>query len=325
MGIGDRNPLYLDPNYGKASVWGVQLAPPTILYAMDRIVSGYVGGLPGIHAMFAGTTWSWNRPIRLGDRIQASARLKELIERPSRFAGRSIQQIYEVTFTDSDGATVATADSWCFRTERDAARELGKYRETKSAVVTDETLNMVRNAYDAEAIRGSQPRRATTTTIGETLGTIVRGPYTPTMAVAFVQGWGGLYVFAHGYAFDLFRRHPATAILNSHGVPEPPERVHWDDAMARAAGVPAAYDYGPERVSWLGTLVTNWMGDSGILRRLHVEVRRHNLSGEVVWCSGKVTDVQPEGDSALVYCDLQARTHEGELSAKGSAVVQLPN
>ena len=37
-GIGDRNPF-----------WAAErLAPPTILFAMDRIVSGYVGGLPGV-------------------------------------------------------------------------------------------------------------------------------------------------------------------------------------------------------------------------------------------------------------------------------------
>ena len=63
-GIGDRNPLWSDPDYAAKSRWGGILAPPTILYAMDRIVSGYVGGLPGIHAMFGGTDFRWRLPIR---------------------------------------------------------------------------------------------------------------------------------------------------------------------------------------------------------------------------------------------------------------------
>src|SRR2546425_13373758 len=54
-GIGDRNPFWLDAG----------VAPPTILFAMDRIVSGYVGGLPGIHAMYRGTDFRWQRPIRI--------------------------------------------------------------------------------------------------------------------------------------------------------------------------------------------------------------------------------------------------------------------
>jgi len=325
MGIGDRNPLYVEPDYGESTRWGRQLAPPTILYAMDRIVSGYVGGLPGVHAMFAGTDWTWNRPIAAGDRISAQAQLKALVEHQGRFAGRTIQQIYEVSFTDQGGQEVARADSWCFRTERDEARERGKYKVSDLATVTPETLDEVRAAYDSEQIRGAGIRRARDLKVGDGIGKLVRGPYTPTMAVAFVQGWGGLYVYSHAYAFDLFRRHPATAILNSHGVPEPPERVHWDDDMARAAGVPAAYDYGPERISWLGTLVTNWMGDDAELKRLYVEVRRHNLSGDIVWCEGSVTGIESATpDSARVTCSIKAHNQAGELSATGWATVQLP-
>src|SRR6266513_6303484 len=52
-GIGDRNPHWA----------AARQAPPTILFAMDRIVSGYVGGLPGIHAMYGGTDFRWRREI----------------------------------------------------------------------------------------------------------------------------------------------------------------------------------------------------------------------------------------------------------------------
>src|SRR5512134_3605459 len=58
-GIGDRNPRWAEHG----------VAPPTILFAMDRIVSGYVGGLPGIHAMYAGTDFRWRRTIREGERV----------------------------------------------------------------------------------------------------------------------------------------------------------------------------------------------------------------------------------------------------------------
>src|SRR5229473_8042604 len=84
QGIGDRSPFWAE----------ARVAPPTLLFAMDRIVSGYVGGLPGIHAMYAGTDWEWFRPIRLGDRLTAKSYLKALIEKQGAFAGRAIQQIY---------------------------------------------------------------------------------------------------------------------------------------------------------------------------------------------------------------------------------------
>jgi acyl dehydratase len=325
MGIGDRNPLYLDASYANATSYGSLMAPPTILFAMDRIVSGYVGGLPGIHAMFAGTDWRFDRPIRLGDKIRGEARLKEPIVRQGRFAGKTVQQIYDVAFTDASGARVAQTDSWCFRTERDAAREGGKYKTDLIATVTPEEVAQAAREYESEKIRGADVRHFSSVKVGDKLDRIVRGPYTPTMAVAFVQGWGGLYVYAHGYAFDLFRRHPATAILNSQGVPEPPERVHWDNDMARKAGVPAAYDYGPERVSWMGTVATNWMGDAGILRRLYVEVRRHNLCGDTVRLDGVVESVTPYATGGgSVRCKLNAVTQRNEVSATGFAEVDLP-
>src|SRR3990167_7736462 len=78
-GVGDRNP-----------VWAARrLAPPTILLAMDRVVSGYVAGLPGIHAMYGGADFRWRRPIREGDRIVGESTLLDLEEKPSAFARRA--------------------------------------------------------------------------------------------------------------------------------------------------------------------------------------------------------------------------------------------
>lgn len=323
-GIGDRNPLWVDPDYRSS---GQVLAPPTILFAADRILSGYVGGLPGVHAMFAGTKFIWHRRLAAGERVRGRARLKELIERPSKFAGRSVQQVYEIDFFDHHGGQVASTESWCFRTERDSAREIGKYHHSaasKAASWTPEQLGEIAQRYRDEERRrrGAEPRYAEDVQEGDPVPSITKGPYTATTAVSYLLGWGGLYVRAHGHAFELYEQHPALAIPNEWGVPEPPERVHWDQDLARRVGVPGAYDYGPERVSWLGHVVTDWMGDDGFLAELTVEVRRHNLIGELVTCSGTVTSVDPE--SGRVSLDLYGRTHEGEESARGSAVVVLP-
>ncbi len=313
-GIGDRNPFWLRAG----------IAPPTILFAMDRIVSGYVSGLPGIHAMYGGTDFRWERPIHEGDRIVGESVLLDLVERRSAFARRAVQQIYRTTFKDRDGAVVCRADSWCFRTERDTARERGKYAPVEPPRYGPEAIEGIRQAYRTEEIRGATPRYWDDVRVGDTLPEVVKGPLTVTSVVAFVQGWGSLYVRAHGLAFDLFERHPALAIDNAFGVPEPPERVHWDDALARGVGVPAAYDYGPERVAWLGHLVTNWMGDAGVLRRLNVQVRRHNLIGDTTWCRGTVTAKAGTDDPAEVSVDLVAVNQRGETTAVGEAVVALP-
>jgi acyl dehydratase len=313
-GIGDRNPLWTTG----------RLAPPTILFAMDRIVSGYVGGLPGIHAMYGGTDFRWRRPVREGDHLVGHSVLLGLEEKASAFARRAIKQTYRTTFVDAGGGTVCEADSWCFRTERDTARERAKYAPTEPYTYSPAELDRIRRGYRDEVVRGGTPRYWEDVQVGETVPEIVKGPLTVTSVVAFVQGWGSLYVRAHALAFDLFERHPALAIPNAFGVPEPPERVHWDDALARAVGVPSAYDYGPERVAWLGHLVTNWMGDAGQLTRLAVQVRRHNLIGDTTWCRGTVTGRALVDGRGEVTLGLTAVNQRGETIAAGQAVVVLP-
>ncbi len=310
-GIGDRNPYWLSAG----------VAPPTLLFAMDRIVSGYVGGLPGVHAMYGGTDFRWMRPIRIGDQVAGDSVLLDLVEKPSRFARRAIQQIYRTTFRNQRDEVVCVADSWCFRTERDTARERAKYGAAEPVRYSPAQVEAIARAYKTEEPRGPSPRMVETVKVGEALPALVKGPLTVTSVIAFIQGWGSLYVRAHGLAFDLFERHPALGIPNAFGVPEPPERVHWDDELARAVGVPGPYDYGPERVAWLGQLVTHWMGDDAALRRLNVQVLRHNLIGDTTWCRGEVTARREDG---VVELALRAENQRGEITAAGSAEVALP-
>lgn len=325
LGIGDDNPLWLDPEYARNTRWGGVTAPGTFLYAFDRVVSGYVGGLPGVHAMFAGTDWQWHAPIRIGDRIEAQPVLKDLLELQSNFSGRSVKQTYRVTFTNQNGELVCEADSWCIRTQRDVARERATREAVKPKVWTPEEIAEIDGHYAHYQRRGATPRYWEDVREGETLPTMLKGPSTVTSFVCFTQGWGSLYVKAHGPAFEMFREHPALGIPNDLGVPEPPERVHWDSELARAVGVPAAYDYGPERISWLGHLMTDWIGDDGFLNRLNVQVRRHNIVGDLTVCNGTVTRKWAEDGKHFVEVRVIAENQRGEHTAIGTAVVTLPS
>ncbi len=326
-GIGDDNPLWCDPDYAKGTRYGGIIAPPTFLFACNRIVSGYVGGLPGVHAMFAGVDFTWHQPIHRNDEIRSEARLKDLVPHETRFAGLAIQQIYEVDFFNPRGDLIARADSWCFRTDRDIARERGtKYSavtEDQTSGYTEKELREIGRLYDEEEVRGATPRRWDDVSVGDLLPRMVKGPMTVTGFIAYVQGWGGLYIRAHKLAHQLHRRHPALAVANARGIPDCPERVHWDAAFAREVGVPSAYDYGPERCSWMCHSVTNWMGDDGFLRRLRVEIRRHNAEGDMLVIDGEVSRKFVEDDHRYVELQLLAHNRAGELSAAATAEVRL--
>ena len=104
---------------------GDVVALPSFLFACSRIISGYVGGLPGVHAMWAGADWTWHNWVHRNDEITTEAWLKDLIEHDTQFSGRAVQQIYQVNFYNQEGDLISEADSWCFRTDRDFAREEG--------------------------------------------------------------------------------------------------------------------------------------------------------------------------------------------------------
>ena len=104
-GIGDDNPCgaipltHGDPARPAGGPAELRLRP-------EPHPSGYAGGLPGIHAMWAGADLTWHRPLLVGTEIRTTAHLKDLVEHQTRFAGRAIQQIYHVTFSDAADGTL---------------------------------------------------------------------------------------------------------------------------------------------------------------------------------------------------------------------------
>jgi acyl dehydratase len=327
-GIGDDNPLWCDPEYAGRSRYGTLVAPPSFLFACDRVISGYVGGLPGIHAMWAGADWTWHKPILRNDEITTEAWLKDLVEHQTNFAGRSIQQIYHVRFYNQTGDLVAEADSWCFRTERDTAREEGrKYdhlKQRSAKVYDDAEIADIYRQYENETVRGAEARFFEEVAEGDELPMMVKGPMTVTGFIAYAQGWGGLYIRANRLAWQQVHDHAGLGIKNRYGVPDCPERVHWEEDFAATVGAPGAYDYGPERCSWLTHHLTDWMGDDGFLHQASCKIRRHNPVGDTLFIRGRVVKKYQTNGHSVVEIEQQAHNQDDELSVVGSATVWLP-
>ena len=222
---------------------------------------------------------------------------------------------------------MAGADSWCFRTDRDQAREAGtKYTELKEKPVktyTDDELAEIFAGYAEEEVRGSEIRYFEDVSIGDKLPTMVKGPMTVTGFIAYAQGWGGLYIRANKLAWKQHHRHPGLAIKNKFGIPDCPERVHWENDFATMVGAPAAYDYGPERCSWMTHHMTNWMGDDSFLRESKSQIRRHNPEGDTLFINGEVIGKREVDGVALIDIKQQALNQDGELSIHGTGVVEL--
>jgi hypothetical protein len=153
---------------------------------------------------------------------------------------------------------------------------------------------------------------------------MAKGPMTVTGFICYAQGWGGLYIRANKIAWKQIDKHPGLGIENKFGIPDCPERVHWENDFATEVGAPGAYDYGPERCSWLTHHMTNWMGDDGFLVRAESKIRRHNPEGDLLFIKGKVTGKYEKDGNSLIEIEQEALQQDDELSIFGKGVVRLP-
>jgi acyl dehydratase len=325
-GTGDLDPKWTDEKYAASTRFEGITAPPAMLYGFDVRAIGDRSGLPGIHSFFAGADHEWYLPIRRNDTVHLKVVLKDLVEKRSRFAGRMFQQISECTFTNQNGEVVARSWPFGMRTERGQGSSRGKYNDLELASYKPDQIAEIAERYarEPEQVRGNTPRYWEDVQVGDKIAPIIRGPWTPTISINFLHAHGGLFLESHGFWFDYIRRHPKAAIPNEMGIPEGPVRGHWDSAFAQKVGVPAAYDYGPERIGWLATACTYWCGDDGWLRKLNVQVKRFNLVGDLTTVEGVITGKSEDGDVAVVQADIWARDQRGTDTATATAEIMLP-
>lgn len=321
QGIGDLNPLWQDATYAAQTRWGGIIAPPCFLFSCGF---GRSGGLPGVHGMFAGSEWQFFKPIRVGTPIESTVQLADVIEKTGAFAGRQILQVDQSTYRDQNGDILAIVRSPVMRTERQTAHRKGKYAHINPKSWTPVELAAIEAELAQQTPRGATPRFWQEVTVGEAITPLLKGPLTVTDCIGWLMGWGSPFIRPHLAGYQFRQRHPAAYIHNELGVPDIPERVHWDDAFAKAVGVPGAYDYGPQRVSWLGHLMSNWIGDDGWLKTLNIQVRQFNIIGDLTRCTGVVTGKKMEAGEGVVECDIWAENQRGERTAIGTATAALP-
>jgi acyl dehydratase len=323
--IGDLNPLFVDEEYAKNSTWGGLLAPPLIVNSMDTLRSpgsaGLPQGLPGVHSIWTRSAYTFERPLRVGDVVSSQSSLKEVAEVESGFAGgRAVNQTYEARYFDQAGGLIGTREDTWIRAERQKTREKGKYQEIALASWTKEEIDKLFELY-TEEVRSPQ-RTFAEVTVGQELPTLLKGPMTPTSEIAF-EAFFGSYLVGNKSAAELHRKHPALMITNEQGVPEPPQRVHWDNRFAHdLLGLPGAYDFGLERCFWLMQGPHNWMGDAAFVSRIDVQYRKFNYLGDVSYIHGLVTAVEVIDGVGTVEIDVWCDNQRGETTARGTVQVR---
>ncbi len=322
-GLGDENPLFCDPAYGATTKWQSVLAPGCFLYTIDTTV--VAPKLRGIQWLYGGTEWEWFEPIRHRDSFTVRARLLDAVEKRGSKARAFIIQTGEVLYTNQHGQLVCRALGNTARTPRAKAEGGLKYEPRETHRYTNEELEHIAHAIEHEELRGAVPRHWEDVEVGAAIQPMLKGPLNITDMICWYSGGGHSYQ-SHRRAHMHRKRHPADAFVNSEtGAQDSAARGHTESTMAREVGMPGGYDVGTQRISWLGQLMTNWMGDEGFLRKLNVSLRRPNIFGDVSWCKGQIVDKRIEDALYVVELELAVVNQLDETTATGTALVALPS
>lgn len=325
-GIGDVNPLFRDVDYAQKTKYGRLVAPPCFLYTV-YYPGGQAALMPGIHAWHSGNDWEWFRPILEGDELTVEVTLKDVVEKKSRMAKRTFIGYDETIYRNQRGKIVSKVLGWSILAGRTESKKERKYRNIPNkASYTQEEVRAIYDAYEKEEIRGSNPRYWEDVQVGDELTPVVKGPLTMRDIYAWLIGAGSPYMRAHRIFYEYEKRHPAIGMIDSQtGDVDVPELVHMENTRAQEIGIPGAYDYGAQRMSWMGHLLTNWAGDDGFIWTMYGELRLFNVVGDTTWFKGKVNNKYYFDDKFCVDIECWGENQRGETTAPGKATVILPS
>lgn len=337
-GCGNDNPLYCEPDYGRASRWGGVIAPGM----MAGIINSPMLGSPapdhiralkkslfrGVHVFVSGSTWDWYRPIFPGDTLYSFSGEESCEVKQSEFSGRSVIAVRREVKVNQRAEVVAVYRVLRILTERKTAAKKGKYSSIQPAVYSDDDIAQIDAVYEAEHVQGGSLRDWTSVEIGDSLGKMAKGPLTVTDVICFHAGGYGFVPYAPTVgrlAHKNRKRISAFYVKNEQGIPDVAQRLHWDPKWAQAIGNPMAYDYGVMRENYLYHYLTDWAGDDGVVLHLHDEIRKFNYMGDTQMITGEVTGKRAENGQNLVDVMVRFTNQRGEETVKATAVIALPS
>ncbi|HEY3685328.1 MAG TPA: acyl dehydratase [Streptosporangiaceae bacterium] len=114
---------------------------------------------------------------------------------------------------------------------------------------------------------------------------------------------------------QLFRYSAAT--WNSH-------RIHYDTAYARVEGYPDVLVHSHLHGAFLTRLCTDWMGPTGRLVSLSLQVKRFATPEHTLTCRGRVVGKQIADGEGRITVDIEEVRDDGTVCAPGQAVIGFP-
>jgi amino acid adenylation domain-containing protein len=321
-GISDDNPLWINREHAEKSSFGQLVAPPSFVAS---VLYPALHGAPMIvplSSLIGELECTWFAPILEGDELRGAARQLGVFESRNRQGRRLVNILAEVTYQNQRGEVVARAESLMVRVEQCGTelltdRSIYKY--------TDDELQVIKKALESETRTGPHELTSDQARVGYQLEPLVRGPLTLGDLVCWQAAIGPSYrAGALGYRDCMDQPH--TAVLNPvTGWPVKYSQQHEDALLSQQRGMPAPFDNTVMRWAWLSPLVTDWIGDHGILKRLGISANEPVLYGDTNWYRGMVTKRIVKDTGVTLILKITGTNQLGVVTTTGEAEVEIPH
>ena len=102
-------------------------------------------------------------------------------------------------------------------------------------------------------------------------------------------------------------------------------QIHYDKDFALAAGLQGVIVHGRLKSSFLGQLMSDWVGEEGWVKKISVQHRGMDFPGEQLTCKGTVTKKYIQDGEHIVELEVWTENPRGEKTAPATATVLLPS
>ncbi|OFW56667.1 MAG: hypothetical protein A2133_05975 [Actinobacteria bacterium RBG_16_64_13] len=336
LGVDPWNPLWHDETYARGTRWGTILAYPTYL--------GFFGetGIRELRApaecgrqymIWMGEDYEFHRPVRPGDSFRIHQNRPEIFDVTP--PGDQSPRVYgllegDLEYFDQDDQPIGRLRNYVQRTFQSVGPTIHPMPEYS---YTAEEIRYLGRLMKEEEVRGAATLYWEEVQVGDEPKPIVTGPTnmgTNAMTSAIIPDLGDFFMHARHFYLDslgdtLGPEFIHDAVKGRYMIRGGLMSRHWSDLAAQAEGEPCAWLFGVVSRFSLLRVLTNWMGDDGVLRRFKWRHMTRTRVGDAIVAQAKVTGRRIEEGEHLVDLHVWLRNLRGNVSEAAVATVMLPS
>ena len=102
-------------------------------------------------------------------------------------------------------------------------------------------------------------------------------------------------------------------------------QLHFDKEFAISHGMTDIIVHGPLKNSFLAQVVSDWIGEEGVIKKLSVQYRGMDIPNKKLIGSGTVTRKYVDNSGNLVEVELQLINEHGIITTNGWSLIMLPS